>query len=133
VDTSAQFTPFPASPFAEDDADAEEDTALAQGYSSLLNLSRHAGPRQNLARAIQFEHADEGEENEPAADILGEQARDAVPFGRPTLAPSPQSSAPVSPNRMFDAPGSGEGADQEATERALRAALATLQRMSGAA
>jgi hypothetical protein len=136
VDTAAEFAPFPASPFAAEEAEADEDIALTQGYSSLLNLSRHAAPRQNFARAIQFEHEDDIEADAPAAEVSGEPVRDAVPFGRPTLASAPQSgpqSAPVTPNRLFDAPASGEAPDQDATERALRAALATLQRMSGAA
>lgn len=125
-DTAAEFAPFPASPFADESAEADEDVALAQGYSSLLNLSRHAAPHRNLARAIRFEHEEESLDDEPATDMLGDQANDAVPFARPTLAPQPQ-------DRLFDAPGSSEAPDQEATERALRAALATLQRMSGAA
>ncbi|HUD30487.1 MAG TPA: hypothetical protein VMQ93_16585 [Novosphingobium sp.] len=122
---------FPASPFLEDEADGEDDAALQQGYSSLLNLSRLSGPRNNLARAIRFADEDEAPQGEPAQEIVGEPFQDAVPFARPTLAP--QADPAPAPERLFDAPGHAEPTTPEATERALRAALATLQRMSGAA
>jgi hypothetical protein len=137
-DTSATFAPapFPASPFvAEDAIDDEEDTVLQQGYSSLLTLSRQAGGQPRFAQAPAF--APEPQDEGSIHDLLGDEAREAVPFARPTLASSPASvgntvptTAPATGERLFDAPGRP---DQEATERALRAALATLQRMSGAA
>jgi hypothetical protein len=142
---------FPTSPFLDTDAEQEDDeeTALQQGYSSLLNLSRQAGARRNMARAIRFAEpeplpADEDEEAEashwPRAvqdDATGEQMAHHATFARPALAsPPPQSADAASDGeeRLFDAPGTRPDASSpEATERALRAALATLQRMSGAA
>lgn len=138
TETGLADTAFPASPFtAEDAGEEEDDTVLQQGYSSLLNLSRHAAPQHRFAALKQHEdfEQDPDLDDMPQA-LLGEDTRDAVPFARPTLAPAPDSlsdtiqAAPLLEDRLFDAPGRP---DQEATERALRAALATLQRMSGAA
>lgn len=70
-------------PENDEEADEEESHALAQGYSSLLDLSRPPHPHQTAAS-----------------------------------------------ERPFDAP---DRAVPEETEKALREALATLQRMSGAA
>lgn len=136
--------PFPSSPFSgaevEDDEEAEDDVVLRQGYSSLLNLSRHSAVRKPF---LQFGEPDEeGDEEAHATPILptayaDEDSVEPAPFGRPVLAPAPQplpqglsDPAPLAEERPFDAPGRN---DPEATERALRAALATLQRMSGAA
>ncbi|WP_232495080.1 hypothetical protein [Novosphingobium kaempferiae] len=133
--------PFPSSPFSgaevEDDEEAEDDVVLQQGYSSLLNLSRHSAVRKPF---LQFGEPDEaGDEEAHATPVLPtaygeENSIEPAPFGRPMLAPAPQEGlsdpAPMAEERAFDAPGRN---DPEATERALRAALATLQRMSGAA
>ncbi|MEE4451931.1 hypothetical protein [Novosphingobium resinovorum] len=127
--------PFPSSPFTADPEaeDEDEDVVLQQGYSSLLNLSRHAAVRKPF---LQFGEPDEaGDEIAHATPVVSaEDAADATdepaPFGRPVLLPDPVGEAPPEPEeRPFDAPRN----DPEATERALRAALATLQRMSGAA
>jgi hypothetical protein len=68
----------------------------------------------------------------------------AQPAPAPAAAPSPEPT-PIEAGRRFDAPSampaamtavtpsSGPAIDPEETERALKAALATLQRMSGAA
>ncbi|WP_159980040.1 MULTISPECIES: hypothetical protein [unclassified Novosphingobium] len=131
-DVEASFAPasFPASPFtAEEEGESDEEVVLQQGYSSLLNLSRHAAaPRRQFAEIETFE--EETEERGTVHDLLGQEAREAVPFSRPTLAPAPINDAAPA-ERLFDSPGARP--DQEATEQALRAALATLQRMSGAA
>jgi hypothetical protein len=98
-----------------DAEDGEEGEVLEEGYSSLLNLSRAAGPRPSPidigepgTETGAFPAQDFPEEEQPA------RPADAFAAGR----------------RPFDAP---EGLDGDETERALRAALATLQRMSGAA
>lgn len=132
---------FPHSPFgADDDGEEDEDGVLRQGYSSLLNLSRHTMPRQP---AIRFEapedHADDAAEmsdgNEDGNETLGSFAEHAAPFARPTIVPTSDDNEDdaqngiVSEPRPFDAP----SADPSATEHALRDALATLRRMSGAA
>lgn len=142
---------FPTSPFLDAEAEQEDDeeTALQQGYSSLLNLSRQAGARRNMARAIRFAEpeplpADEAGETEglhwPRAvqeDPDSEQIAHNASFARSTLASATSQSPDASSDgeeRLFDAPGTRPDASSpEATERALRAALATLQRMSGAA
>jgi len=128
-------SPFPASPFtADEQAEDDEDGVLDQGYSSLLNLSRHAAPRHHFAPV---DEAEDDIDAEPHADLIAGETREAVPFARPVLAAAPFGEGSVSPQqavrpeeRLFDAPGQ---TSQESTERALRAALATLQRMSGAA
>lgn len=85
-----------------------DDDALAAGYSSLRNLTR---------------------------PTLAPSAQDSeTPAAKPVIAfpgagdPDEDQPRPAAP-RAFDAP----GATSDRTEEALRAALATLQRMSGAA
>lgn len=137
--------PFPRSPFpAEADADEEEEAGvLEQGYSSLLNLSRRAGERRPF---LQFDHADESEDTAAEASF-GDESHEPAPFIRPVptstaawpeaeTRPETEIVIPVTDGeqRPFDAPSSTGGRpDPTDTERALRAALATLQRMSGAA
>jgi len=87
--------------YDETPEDDEEETVLAKGYSSLLNLTRQP-PRQNFVRLD-----DEAPTTEVADDAS--EVNGARPFDPPAR------------------PDPGE------TEKALRAALATLQRMSGAA
>ncbi|HKR91231.1 hypothetical protein [Novosphingobium sp.] len=89
---------------ADSDEDEREAGELERGYSSLLDLSRT--DRQKPAHEMSV--------NEPGP---------AMPMSRP------------SSDRPFDAPGAGRSGkpDPEAAEKALREALATLQRMSGAA
>lgn len=128
----------------DDDADGDGDAAvLEQGYSSLLNLSRQAAPRQQFVR---IEEPEETGEVQPVVIFPGEEAGEPAPFARPAAAivepapavqpiaiaapaPLPVQAPAQSAERLFDAPHQ----DAEETERALRAALATLQRMSGAA
>lgn len=138
---------------AGDEAEAEAENDLEGGYSSLLELSRPAQPRHAFIR-IEDHEADAGEA-EPVVVFPGQAPR---PFDAPRPAayetPSPaltpvlpavaEAAAPVEPAaapRPFDAPAQPAApasipavrADREETERALRTALATLQRMSGAA
>ncbi len=91
--------------YREAPEDDEEEAVLERGYSSLLNLTRQA-PRQNFVRF-----------DEPAAEVLQSNELEA-------------SSDEESAHRPFDPPARP---DPTETEKALRAALATLQRMSGAA
>lgn len=115
-DASARTFDAPAEPDAaiadyEDVSEDEEGDELEEGYSSLLDLSRPAVIRQPF---IRIEEPEEDGVIEPVVIFPGEEAPSAASQGR----------------RPFDAPG---GDDAEDTERALRAALATLKRMSGAA
>lgn len=96
--------------YAEAPEDDEQEAVLEQGYSSLLNLSRQA-PRQNFVRF---------DENAAPAEAFGE---DSGPVEEAHLAED-------GGHRPFDPPARP---DPSETEKALRAALATLQRMSGAA
>lgn len=91
--------------YDETPEDDEEETVLAKGYSSLLNLSRQA-PRQSFVRLGDDDRATEVADDASAAIPEGSGARPFDPPARP---------------------------DPGETEKALRAALATLQRMSGAA
>jgi len=124
----------PLADMAEDEAgeaDDDETRVLEEGYSSLLNLSRPAAPQPGFVRIEE----PESDEIEPVVIFPGEEPRLA---GGPFANPAPVEQAPAQPAsakapgeaRLFDAPAK---ANAEETERALRAALATLQRMSGAA
>lgn len=105
----------------DEDEDPEEEDVLEEGYSSLLDLSRSSLARPRFAAAGEWETQAENpfltgsHGDEDASDEHGPRAMEAVfsEDGRP-----------------FDGPGRP---DPEETEKALRAALATLQRMSGAA
>ncbi|MEZ5742140.1 MAG: hypothetical protein R3D89_00020 [Sphingomonadaceae bacterium] len=112
--------------------DNDEARVLEEGYSSLLNLSRPAGERSEFVRIEEPEAL--GEEIEPVVVFPGQEAGQRGSFGA--------AAAAAHAEQRFDAPApepvpsSGEGqSEQDAaeSERALRAALATLQRMSGAA
>jgi hypothetical protein len=136
---------------------AEIDVCEA-GYSSLLSLSQSAPLRQTFVRIE--EPASDFTQAEPVVIFPGQATRPGLRFARPsehataaeTQAEAPQAPVPTpeaaAPSlRRFDSPsaphspGSGLAAVTSATgaqdpaeaERALRSALATLQRMSGAA
>jgi hypothetical protein len=101
----AAFNPL-SRDFEPDEAEGEEEEAvLANGYSSLLKLSRPS-PRQNFVR---FDH--------DATEAFASDAAASQDEGGAALRP-------------FDPPARP---DPDETEKALRTALATLQRMSGAA
>ncbi|GGB89462.1 hypothetical protein GCM10011494_04770 [Novosphingobium endophyticum] len=101
----------------EDAYEDEESDVLEEGYSSLLNISRSVGPRSSLSPT------DELGADESGADI-GPSLPDEETHGTDRAESSAEG------RRPFDAP---DGQDPQETEKALRAALATLQRMSGAA
>ncbi|HKX77749.1 MAG TPA: hypothetical protein VJM34_04435 [Novosphingobium sp.] len=117
--------------FADDTTGDEETRALEEGYSSLLNLSR---PAHDAPAPAPFVRIDE-----PEAD--GGEIEPVVVF--PAAAAEADGAAAPDEIRPFDAPRTTRGAsapapspavqDPAETERALRAALSTLQRMSGAA
>lgn len=132
----------------------EADEAIDEddGYSSLLNLSRTASPRQSFVR-IEDEPAVSDTVIEPVVIFPGQAARvaAAAPYAVPVTAVGAETAeeaalepAPTS-FRRFDAPataGYGQqvaadeamtARDPQETETALRAALVSLQRMSGAA
>lgn len=103
-------------PIALDEHDEAEEDVLDEGYSSLLDLSRSSLARPRLASA------EEWEANSPPA-----------PFQDATGAPGEGATADVEladGPRPFDSPAQP---GPEGTEKALRTALASLQRMSGAA
>lgn len=138
-----------------------EDAAIeADGYSSLLDLVKQPEHQSQFVRIEESEQ--EAAAIEPVVIFPGQAARQGLgaapaPFAAPAagFAPPAASFAPLaagdspapsaSPLRQFDAPGAAvpgqtvaqtataPAQDPEETERALRAALATLQRMSGAA
>lgn len=114
------------------EADDDETRVLEEGYSSLLNLSRPGATQHEFVRIEE----PESDEIEPVVIFPGEEVRSAgAPFSGPApvkeTEPQSATAAPAAhEGRLFDAPAK---ANAEETERALRAALATLQRMSGAA
>lgn len=133
----------------EDEAEEEDDEqVLENGYSSLLSLGRNAAPRQ----FIRIDEADtDAGVVEPAVIFPGQgpvaAAASTGRFDAPSASAALRASgqaAPVPSRRPFDAPGepapgatptfaSTRPQGPEETERALREALAALQRMSGAA
>ena len=142
----------PAPEPAEDEAESEE----AEGYSSLLELGKPLAGRQSFVRIEEPDTAHAA--IEPVVIFPGQAARGAPASPQPLAIPQPFAApqaaaeqgaepapAPAGTLRRFDAPGNALAgqpvtaggiapqADPEETERALRAALATLQRMSGAA
>lgn len=133
--------PASVAPPAADEpaAEAEPDAADDASYSSLLDLTQPAAPRQTFVRIE--EPSDHADTIEPVVIFPGQLARqESAGSGDANAA-----SAEPTPFRRFDAPsaaGPGQAVemtpvlpqqDPDETERALRAALANLQRMSGAA
>lgn len=98
-------------PFAFAEEEETEEDVMEEGYSSLLDLSRSSAARLRYA----------GEE---------EWAAEAADLSEETDAPDEGEGPPTKSQRPFDGP---RQSDPDETEKALRAALATLQRMSGAA
>ncbi len=132
----AQSTAFES--VGPEEAEVDETES---GYSSLLDLNRDPAPRQPFVRIE--EPAPTASAIEPVVIFPGQAMGQApTPIGAPFAAPT---AAAEDTLRQFDAPGSavtGQAVigqtpvtvqDPEETERALRAALASLQRMSGAA
>lgn len=97
--------------FAEDGADIVEDDVLEEGYSSLLSVQRRIEPRPDFI-------ALEDEQAEAPLEPPTNPSSEAPAFTAPSLPGA----------RLFDPPARTDPAE---TEKALRAALATLQRMSG--
>ena len=121
--------------------DTAEDVDLEESYSSLLDLSR---PGTQRASFIRIEDGDDDDGMvEPVVVFPGQRTPLATPVaGSPAASQAAAAPAPGSPAssaaRLFDRPSDSSAmparsVDQEEADRALRAALATLQRMSGAA
>ncbi|MCK9541342.1 MAG: hypothetical protein M0R03_04845 [Novosphingobium sp.] len=122
----------------------DESHVLEEGYSSLLDLSLRPHQRQPFVRIEEPEN--ETDAIEPVVVFPGQGAR---PVATPAAPDAPETAprdmtaeaaaAPQTSGRKFDNPAhtaaapAAEAVDKEEADRALRAALATLQRMSGAA
>jgi hypothetical protein len=115
--------------------DEDDDLSEIAGYSSLLGMKSPFRVAAEFIRIEQPEPADAPAE--PAVVFPGQKASVPLP------APNPEP-APAEPQiRRFDAPGNAAPVevpaagrprvDRDEAERSLRSALATLQRMSGAA
>ena len=114
-----------------EDSEEFSDDTLEEGYSSLLAIG--SGFQRPQAVRIEQPH---GDEIEPVVIFPGQGARGAGEAAHPT------SSSPIAPyarptlaNSSAEAPATtepGNQANPEDTDRALRAALASLQRISGA-
>ncbi len=140
--------PVPAAPAAPFEAPPEpvqnpfaaqlaDEAAADDKFSSLLDLGRSAEPRQTFVRIE--DSAEPALAIEPVVIFPGQVARPAAALAVPT-----EFDPAAASFRQFNSPSSadaGQGVaqaasaphDQGETERALRAALANLQRMSGAA
>lgn len=114
--------PTPQAMAARDSGADEEDDILAAGYSSLLGMTKATSRIEPMAAPIGQPpvYAFPAPRPQASTDEAQEQA---------TAAPA---TASVPTPRPFDAPAT-PAQTADATEQALRAALATLQRMSGAA
>jgi hypothetical protein len=125
---------------AEEDA-AQEEAELDQArYGSLLDGGRTAPVRQQFGRAAPLDQNPDGFTPRPfsAADYAAPLATEAEPR-------EPEIRGDFVPLRRFDSPARASfepaertiqavhASDPEDTEQALRSALASLQRMSGAA
>lgn len=139
---------LPIPPVDELDEPEAEEMSATDAYPSLLDVSRPAALRQQFVRIVEPDA--QSDEVEPVVIFPGQGSRQAASsFAVEEAADSPFIEAPAAPAlRRFDAPtGAVPGTirpisgappspvmnDPEETERALRSALATLQRMSGAA
>lgn len=128
--------PVVSAPSVASEPAAEE--AEDDNYGSLLGMK--TTPRQPFVRID--EAVDDLADIEPVVIFPG-QAGGAAPFTNPApfSAPLPVAAnpEPVAPGHRFDVPPvpatapTARAVDPEETERALKSALATLQRMSGAA
>jgi hypothetical protein len=127
----------------DEDEEANEQLSEFEGYSSLLAMK---SPFRGPAEYVRIEQPEPEEDvpAEPAVIFPGQQANGQMPAPAPAPAPFAAPEAPAEPQiRRFDAPGNVapiEAApanrpkvDRDEAERSLRSALATLQRMSGAA
>jgi hypothetical protein len=127
-----------AAPAVEPDVSATAEEADDENFGSLLGMKTTL--RQNFVRIE--EPVEEFAEIEPVVVFPGQGTQapfaNPAPFGMPAPAPvvAPE---PVAAGHRFDIPPvpsavpPARAVDPEETERALKSALATLQRMSGAA
>lgn len=139
---------LPIPPVDELDEPEAEEISATDDYPSLLDVSRPLVLRQQFVRIVESDA--ESDEIEPVVIFPGQASRQIMPsFAGDEPTGADPIEAPANPGlRRFDAPmGAVPGAirpisgsppspvmnDPEETERALRSALATLQRMSGAA
>lgn len=117
----------------EETGDEEFDHAVIDqdsGYSSLLDLSRsgHARPSEVRSQHVPIRAGDTAE---PVVIFPGQAARAAAALAAsPALSGSPARSAPLPDGAAEQA---ASELDPEETPRALRAALDSLQRLSGVA
>ena len=132
--------PFAAPVAAEESIDPEQETIPEDDYGSLLGLAQTSA-RGGFVRIDEPEPVSDAVE--PVVIFPGQAARPAAPFAVPQdFAATAGDSAPF---RRFDAPSAagqgqpivaneaGPAMAAEEADQALRAALASLQRMSGAA
>lgn len=130
-DAALAATPIPPMPeLPADEAETASEEIVEENYASLLGLAPQLAPREASVRIEEPEL--EAAAVEPVVIFPGQMARPAAAIDSP-------------PFRQFDAPAqAGQGqpvaannlapaVDPEESERALRLALANLQRMSGAA
>lgn len=121
--------PEPVEDAASEDP-AHEESVSEDRFGSLLGVAiQPAGPRAGLVRIEEPEA--ETAEIEPVVIFPGQmvrpQAEEAAPFRRFDAPSSAEQGQPIA------ADNSAPAVDREEAERALRMALANLQRMSGAA
>lgn len=139
VPTAFEPQPPAAAPHAAAPAEAEHaDAADDEAYGSLLGMKTQNRPFVRIEEPVEESMAIEpvvifpGQDTRPAfhqSQALASAAEpDAMNASRPFDAPASSAFAPV---RMPSAP--APAIDPAETERQLKAALATLQRMSGAA
>jgi len=104
--------------------DEEDEITLEEGYSSLLNLSRPFDQPEFVR--IDEPEPEADDEIQPFVVFPGEESRN-VREAAPAL------DIAMRNDRPFDPPAADSRVETEETERKLRAALANLQRISGAA
>lgn len=155
VEHAPLVEPLLAADATTEDDSADEQIVAEEGYSSLLDIGLPAPVRQSFVRIEEPEAS--GAAIEPVVIFPGQAARSSAAAAAPDMPASPfaptfvQATEPPEASddaqtfRRFDAPTAANFGqplaaapivaqqDPAETERALRAALASLQRMSGAA
>ncbi len=133
----APFEAAPAAPASATTDERGDEPADETRFSSLLDVNQPLPPRQDFVRIE--EPTEDRIDIEPVVIFPGQAARLSA-----QNVPSIPSDDEAATFRRFDSPGNAEygqastagappAADPAETEKALRAALANLQRMSGAA
>jgi hypothetical protein len=117
--------PQEAAPAADDPA---RETVQGAGFGSLLAMKGGFGPGRDFVRIEDTDDDEPGQGIEPVVVFPGAAGQSQTAASAPFTSP-----APFAPSPFAQAQAAASPLDRQATEQALREALAKLQQMSGAA